>query len=1176
MIKSKICVLTLFILMTFVLLGSVSATDVGTSDADMLSANDDGEIVAMEDSLDVSDGIAKTDANLLSSDDYEAAGIENDLEVRSEDSGNFSKLADEIANKPSVELKYKYYKYDSGNTIQITINDAVINGNGAVIDMADSTIQPFRVIASGVVIKNLTIKNVNYGGDGGAIYFNSSGTVENCNFADNNASRGAAIYFYRDAAGEVTNCNFTNNSAFEGGAVYFYDGGEVTDCNFVNNTAGYQGGAIKMDSGAVRICDFLSNSAKNSGGAIYMDSGAVENCNFTNNKGIDNPSYGGAVIFNYESKVTNCSFINNSAFHGGAIHLLESSNVTNCKFINNSANEGGAIHSRDTCTADTCVFKTSSDTYVNTLIFTPTLNVDNFTTFYGSGEKLTFDLKTNSSMQVYNGNISISVYNKENGAWINNYSCLSGEGWIVDLQVGSYYAIFDTEYSGFQPINRTITTTPSNSFWALNQIINANDNPVINLANDYYYDPTYDGAFASGIAINRKVTINGNGHTIDAKWEAEAFHVRTGDVTISNLTIKNGYNGDYGGVIYFDAAGTVMNCNFVNNVATSSIKGGGAIFFSSFGNVTNCNFTGNSAENGGAIFFSSSGNVTNCNFVNNSAIKGYGGAISIYSGNVVNCNFVNNSAVSRGGGAISMYFGSVRNCNFTANNAYEGSAIYFNDQSGVKSISNSIFLNNHANTKAFGISINENNITIIFIGMNNLLNAIHSGDGVSFTNVTYWGANGITNTGNSAVVLSPSENEAGQNMTIGVVVDDKLVLNEVKVTDENGTIVLNISVGENYCISIRHDEDSYYTEFKAWIPNMNFCVNVTETKATNKTVNMTAKSNIYADFMPGGLQFILQNGVKINATYAADGIWWAVHTFDDYSDYLVNATYVGLPDVVINNATISITRANSTVNIPDIVLDYGDSKNITVTTEGATGITAMIDGNPVDVVNNYTIPISGLDIGNHTLTVTTMADGDHNPVTETVNITVNKLKTEITADSITATYNINKDLVITLKDAKGNAMAGVQITVDLNGAKTYTTDKNGQVKVSTNGLIPKAYTAKIAFNGNTIYSKSTREVKVTVKKATPKLTAKKKTFKRSKKVKKYTVTFKNNVGKAMKKAKLTIKIGKKTYKATVNAKGKATFKIKKLTKKGKYNAVIKYKGDKCYNKVTKKVKITIK
>ena len=188
-----------------------------------------------------------------------------------------------------------------------------------------------------------------------------------------------------------------------------------------------------------------------------------------------------------------------------------------------------------------------------------------------------------------------------------------------------------------------------------------------------------------------------------------------------------------------------------------------------------------------------------------------------------------------------------------------------------------------------------------------------------------------------------------------------------------------------------------------------------------------------------------------------------------------------------------------------------------------------------------------------------------------------KLKTELTSNAITATYNVNKNLVITLKDSTGKALSGVSVTVDLNCAKTYTTDKNGQVKVSTKGLAPKAYTAKVTFNGNTNYDKSTKDVKVTVKKATPKLTAKKKTFKRTVKTKKYTIVLKDNTGKAMKKVKVTLKIkGKKTITVKTNSKGKATFKIKKLTKKGTYKSTVTFKGNKYYNKVVKKVKIKIK
>ena len=43
-----------------------------------------------------------------------------------------------------------------------------------------------------------------------------------------------------------------------------------------------------------------------------------------------------------------------------------------------------------------------------------------------------------------------------------------------------------------------------------------------------------------------------------------------------------------------------------------------------------------------------------------------------------------------------------------------------------------------------------------------------------------------------------------------------------------------------------------------------------------------------------------------------------------------------------------------------------------------------------------------------------------------------------------------------------------------------------------------------------------------------------------------------------------------------NNKGKATFKIKNLKKKGTYKAVIKFKGNKNYKATSKKVKIKVK
>ena len=192
-----------------------------------------------------------------------------------------------------------------------------------------------------------------------------------------------------------------------------------------------------------------------------------------------------------------------------------------------------------------------------------------------------------------------------------------------------------------------------------------------------------------------------------------------------------------------------------------------------------------------------------------------------------------------------------------------------------------------------------------------------------------------------------------------------------------------------------------------------------------------------------------------------------------------------------------------------------------------------------------------------------------------INSTVTK-STELTASSVITTYNVAKKLVVTLKDSD-EVLANKKVTVKVGKiSKTLKTNSKGQISVDVSKLTPKAYTASISFAGDNYYSSSSKSVKVTVKKATPKLTAKAKSFKKSIKTKKYSITFKTNKNKAMKKAKVTLKVKGKTYTAITNSKGKATFKITKLTKKGTYKAVIKYKGNSYYNKVTKKVNIKLK
>ena len=196
----------------------------------------------------------------------------------------------------------------------------------------------------------------------------------------------------------------------------------------------------------------------------------------------------------------------------------------------------------------------------------------------------------------------------------------------------------------------------------------------------------------------------------------------------------------------------------------------------------------------------------------------------------------------------------------------------------------------------------------------------------------------------------------------------------------------------------------------------------------------------------------------------------------------------------------------------------------------------------------------------------------------TVHVNVAKATPVIAASDVSATYNTVKNLTIALKDNHGIFLVGKTVNFVLNG-KEYaeTTDNQGQVSIAVPiDLLPKSYIAAIFFAGDGEYLPGNATVNVRVIKATPKLIASKATFKSKTKTKKYTITLKNNKNNVMKKAKVTLKVKGKTYKATTNSKGKATFKITKLTNKGTFKAKIKYAGNKYYKSATKTVKLTVK
>ena len=243
------------------------------------------------------------------------------------------------------------------------------------------------------------------------------------------------------------------------------------------------------------------------------------------------------------------------------------------------------------------------------------------------------------------------------------------------------------------------------TFSALQKKINdAEEGAVITLDKDYTYD---EGFSKRGIRINKNLTINGNGHTLDGLSQSRIFLVRYGlidnnHVVLNNIKFTNGNTDLYGGAIFNYGNLTVNNCVFTNNYAKYC---GGAINSVGHLNLKNSNFTKNTAGgDGGAVLTFSIDKAVEffkkiyvdrtpegeMEFVFNATLTI---DLSYGTNYVSNCIFTNNIAKGRGGGAIYGFTHlNINSCTFKSNQANEhGGAVFANKNLVLK---NSKFTNN--------------------------------------------------------------------------------------------------------------------------------------------------------------------------------------------------------------------------------------------------------------------------------------------------------------------------------------------------------------------------------------------------------------------------------------------------------------------------------------------------
>ncbi len=255
-------------------------------------------------------------------------------------------------------------------------------------------------------------------------------------------------------------------------------------------------------------------------------------------------------------------------------------------------------------------------------------------------------------------------------------------------------------------------------------ILAAREGDVIRLTRDYVYDAKF--LLKNGIFINKNITIDGNGHTIDGRGKSRIFNINYGKhfqynkVILKNIKFKNGRGRFYGGAILNFGNLTVDNCYFARNYAGTA---GGAINSLGCLNLKNSKFYKNTAGgDAGAVFsltlknginffekFFNNTNATedlellfsiimsstlqpgkdhisNCVFTSNRANGNGGGAVYAFSHiDIKSCTFNYNRANGKGGAVFACKDLFIKNSKFNYNKVSQyGGAVYFkcHSQSG--------------------------------------------------------------------------------------------------------------------------------------------------------------------------------------------------------------------------------------------------------------------------------------------------------------------------------------------------------------------------------------------------------------------------------------------------------------------------------------------------------------
>ena len=576
-------------------------------------------------------------------------------------------------------------------------------------------------------------------------YLNSRGyvslSIQTCDFFNNRATFGGAIYSYNSNAVIFGSTFWYNEARLIGGAIVSNASSIVTlhSSRFAFNKANHGGVVGIHDHSKVHVegCDLEHNNARSDGGTVLarLNSTAIFQGNtFTNNSANGDGSKGGVVmLLRSMVRINDSEFSNNSATSGGVLYaeMISSVSVQGSRFIGNKVDrdgtvaalfersemivvegefigneagtEGGAIKARNwsSITITNSIFSRNS-----AIVFGGALHIKD------SSDAVVIDSQFDSNTALDGGVVNVyyfSTIKVYRSNFSNNKANITGG--VISCKLDSNASIMESRFH-------------TNIAVDIGAAVYTEDRTNVSLYGTIFTNNS--ATFGGAVAIRRKCTVKVNsciGDWNTARVDGGFLYSRTNSGSVINNSLFTNNQAKNNGIVVASDSSTIVietsmftenrvghdgaaafihdrssavinSCNFSNNLANNS---GGTVYTRRYCNLTinSSHFHNNSAENsGGAVCIQGDSKVSieGSTFSNNKA--DYGGVVRMYIQskiNVTDCQFSSNEA-NIGGGTVAAYkysVVSIKNSQFILNIAgyggvvigYQYSAVIFDNVS---------------------------------------------------------------------------------------------------------------------------------------------------------------------------------------------------------------------------------------------------------------------------------------------------------------------------------------------------------------------------------------------------------------------------------------------------------------------------------------------------------------